>query len=78
MRAEIGPDGAIEFMSEFGWVRVSLDTTGRGPRLKVEDRESDGVIFLDAIELASLCHATDDQRAKWLRTGPYAVDGEDV
>ncbi|MGD9701279.1 MAG: hypothetical protein AB7Q42_12335 [Acidimicrobiia bacterium] len=63
-------------MSEFGWVRVSLDTSGLGPRLKVEDLESDDVVLLDAIELASMCHATEEQRKEWLRTGPYAIEEE--
>ena len=67
-------DGSIELASEFANVRVSLDSSGRGPRLKVEDLESDAVAYLDAIELASMCHATDEQRKEWLRTGPYAID----
>lgn len=67
-------DGSIEFMSEFASVRVSIDCTGRGPRLKVEDLESDATAYLDALELASMCHATEDQRKEWLRTGPYAID----
>lgn len=72
--SSIGDDGSIEFMSEFASVRVSLDTGGLGPRLKVEDLESDAIAFLDAIELASMCHASDEQRKEWLRTGPYAID----
>ena len=67
-------DGSIELASEFASVRVSVDTSGRGPRLKVEDLESDAVAYLDAIELASMCHATEEQRKEWLRTGPYATD----
>ena len=74
MGAEQNNDGSIEFMSEFASVRVSLDTGGRGPRLKVEDLEADAIVYFDALELASLCHATDEQRREWLRTGPYAVD----
>jgi hypothetical protein len=67
-------DGSIVLSSEFASVRVSLDNSGRGPRLKVEDLEADAVAFLDAIELASMCHATDEQRRQWLTTGPYAAD----
>lgn len=77
MRSSTNADGTIELMSEFGWVRVSLDTSGLGPRLRVEDCESDAVVFLDALELASMCHATDDQRRRWLHTGPYASEDED-
>ncbi len=65
-------DSSIELMSEFAWVRVSLDRSGRGPRLKVEDLEAGETVLLDALELASMCHATDEQRKEWLRTGPYA------
>lgn len=74
MPSTTNDDGSIELASEFASVRVSLDSSGRGPRLKVEDLESDAVAHLDAIELASMCHATDEQRKEWLRTGPYAVD----
>jgi hypothetical protein len=69
-------DAVIEFASEFAAVRVSLDATGRGPRLKIEDLESDAVVHLDALELASMCHSTDEQRQAWLKTGPYAVDDD--
>ena len=65
------PDWSFDLLSEFGWVRVSLDTTGRGPRCRVENLESGDVVFLDAIELASMCQSTDTQRREWLRTGPY-------
>ena len=66
----------IEIASEFAAVRVSLDTTGRGPRLLVEDLETNAAVALDAIELASFCHATAEQRREWLQTGPYRVEDE--
>jgi hypothetical protein len=69
-------ENVIELASEFAAVRVSLDDSGRGPRLKVEDLESDAVVYLDALELASMCHSTDEQRRAWLKTGPYAVDDD--
>jgi hypothetical protein len=72
--AVTGSDGSIALSSEFASVRVSRDDSGRGPRLKVEDLEADAVVFLDAIELASMCHATEEQRRQWLTTGPYAAD----
>lgn len=69
-------ENVIEFGSEFAAVRVSLDSIGRGPRLKVEDLESDAVVYLDALELASMCHSTDEQRRAWFKTGPYAVSDD--
>jgi hypothetical protein len=69
-------DRTIELMSEFGWVRVSLDRCGRGPRLLIEDLEAGESVLLDPLELASMCHSTDEQRREWLRTGPYADAGD--
>lgn len=74
MPARANDTTPLELTSEFASVRVSVDASGRGPRLKVEDLESDAIAYLDVIELASMCHATDDQRRQWLRTGPYATD----
>lgn len=67
-----GPSGrGFEIVSEFAAVRVTLDLNGRGPRLKVEDLESGAVTFLDPLELASFCLATEQQRKDWLEVGPY-------
>lgn len=65
---------SFEIASEFAAVRVSLDTSGRGPRLLVEDLESGDNALIDALELASFCRATQEQRRDWLRTGPYQVE----
>lgn len=64
-------------MNEFAAVRVSLDTAGNGPRLLVEDLESDETIFLSPLELASLCLATPDDREDWLRVGSYRDERRD-
>ncbi|MDH3047292.1 hypothetical protein QEN45_18070 [Gordonia alkanivorans] len=64
-------------MNEFAAVRVSLDTAGNGPRLLVEDLESDEAIFLSPLELASLCLATPDDREDWLRVGSYRDERRD-
>lgn len=40
--------------SEFAEVRVSVDRTGRGPRLRLEDLKEGRVRFLDALELEAL------------------------
>jgi hypothetical protein len=57
--------------NEFASVRVSLDTSANGPRLLVQDVESGDRIYLDPLELASFCLATDEDRAEWLRVGNY-------
>lgn len=58
-------------VNEFAAVRVSLDTTGNGPRLLVEDVETGDEIFLSPLELACLCLATPEDRVQWMRVGPY-------
>lgn len=58
-------------VNEFAAVRVSLDTTGNGPRLLVQDIETDDEIFLSPLELACLCLATPEDRLQWMRVGPY-------
>jgi hypothetical protein len=62
--------------NEFASVTVSLDTAGHSPRLHVRDNETGDDILLSAIELASLCLATGDDRAGWLKVGLYRTDGE--
>jgi hypothetical protein len=57
--------------SEFASVTISLDTAGHSPRLHVRDNETGDDVLLSAIELASLCLATAEDRAGWLRVGPY-------
>lgn len=62
--------------NEFASVTVSLDTAGHSPRLHVRDNETGEGILLSAIELASLCLATSEDRAGWLKVGLYRTDGE--
>jgi hypothetical protein len=62
--------------NEFASVTVSLDTAGHSPRLHVQDNETGDDILLSAIELASLCLATSEDRAGWLRVGLYRTEGE--
>ena len=64
--------------SEFAAVRVSLDTTGNGPRLLVEDLETGDDILLSPLELACLCLATEDDRLQWMRVGPYRDERESL
>jgi hypothetical protein len=60
--------------NEFASVTVSLDTAGHSPRLHVQDNETGEDILLSAIELASLCLATGEDRAGWLKVGLYRTD----
>jgi hypothetical protein len=63
--------------NEFASVTVSLDTAGHSPRLHVRDNETGEDILLSAIELASLCLATSEDRAGWLKVGLYRADPGD-
>lgn len=63
--------------NEFAAVTVSLDTAGHSPRLHVRDNETGDDILLSAIELASLCLATSEDRAGWLKVGLYRTDPGD-
>jgi hypothetical protein len=70
---------AVQFAvveNEFAAVTISLDTAGHSPRLHVRDNETGADILLSAIELASLCLATSEDRAGWLKVGLYRTDGE--
>ncbi|PPJ27501.1 hypothetical protein C5E45_34790 [Nocardia nova] len=57
--------------NEFAAARISLDTSGNGPRLLVEDLDSGARIFLSPLELACFCLATSEDRDDWLRVGNY-------
>ncbi|WP_396266473.1 MULTISPECIES: hypothetical protein [Gordonia] len=83
-RAESGGDERrvrrrelASLINEFAAVRLSLDSTGNGDRLLVEDLESDDHIFLSPLELVSLCLATPDDREDWLRVGNYRDERRD-
>jgi hypothetical protein len=76
-----GPYGAARselavVENEFASVTVSLDTAGHSPRLHVRDNETGDDILLSAIELASLCLATAEDRQGWLKVGLYREQGE--
>jgi hypothetical protein len=62
--------------NEFASVTVSLDTAGHSPRLHVQDNETGEAILLSAVELASLCLATGEDRLGWLRVGLYRGEPE--
>jgi hypothetical protein len=60
-----------ELVNEFAAVQLSLDVSGNGPRLLVEDLESHKQVFLCPLELASFTQATPEDREDWLRVGNY-------
>jgi|ERR1700722_18549981 hypothetical protein len=62
--------------NEFASVTVSLDGAGHSPRLHVRDNETGDDILLSAIELASLCLATTEDRQGWLKVGLYRDQGD--
>ncbi len=46
--------------NEFAAISVSVDLTGNGPRLRLEDHRSERVRFVDPLELEGLVWASDD------------------
>ncbi len=44
----------MELKSEFAHVRVTIDSSGNGPRLKIEDIKTGQAMFLDPLELETL------------------------
>jgi hypothetical protein len=61
----------VELSNEFAAVTLSLDYSGRGPRLHVTDTESGEGVYLDPLLLSALCRSTPADRQSWLRTGDY-------
>ena len=66
-------NGAV-LANEFASVRVGVDRSANGVRVQVEDIETGKSVYLDPLELASLCHASPEDRLGWLRVGPYGPD----
>jgi hypothetical protein len=60
-----------DLVNEFAAVRLSLDISGNGPRLLVEDLEGGEQVFLCPLELASFTLATPEDREEWVRVGNY-------
>ena len=65
------PDDDTQWLlkNEYASVKVTVDTEGKGTRLKVEDVSSGSVIYLDPIELQALAWATKDDLSIFTR--PY-------
>lgn len=60
-----------ELVNEFAAVRLSLDVSGNGPRLLIENVDDGTQVFLCPLELASFTLATPEDREDWLRVGNY-------
>jgi hypothetical protein len=61
-----------DLTSEFAAVRLTVERHRLGARLSVVNLETGEQIYLDALQLASMCHASEAQQRSWLRTGEYA------
>ncbi len=68
-----------ELTSEFAAVALSIDRSGNGPRLRIEDLTTGHVGFLDAIELEALARLPEADRHRLLdpsrRDGPVPDEG---
>jgi hypothetical protein len=52
--------------SDFAGVSVEVDTTANGPRLRLDDRRTGRVRFLDALELETIVWLPDGHLAQLL------------
>lgn len=76
---------SFEVASEFAAVSVALDHEGNSPRLRIEDRRTGRIRFLDALELETLVWAApedmalllDPSRSRW-RDRPVDAVAPDV
>ncbi len=68
--------------NEFAQVKIELDTSGNGPRLRIEDLKTGHIGYLDALELESLAWATkgelapllDPAASRWRAVSAGAMD----
>ncbi|WP_158808653.1 hypothetical protein [Beijerinckia sp. L45] len=63
--------------NEFATVRLSIDTSGNDPRLRIEDLSTDLSVALDAFMLAGLTTATETQLSEYMDPNTGTV-GEDT
>lgn len=59
MAADPEPLGIVD--NEFACVRLSIDRSGNGPRLRIEDLSTSQVGYLDALVLEALAWAAPDR-----------------
>jgi len=56
--------------NEFAQVRLTVDTLGNDPRLKIEDLTTSQSVALDALMLAGLASASDEELARYMDPDP--------
>jgi hypothetical protein len=61
-------------INEFASTKLSLDRTGNGDRLRIENLETNQWATFDALELASLCAWPEGRRHELLEVDAYSVD----
>ncbi|HEY1841698.1 MAG TPA: hypothetical protein VGG53_16060 [Mycobacterium sp.] len=71
MNTPAGRRVLAELANEFAAVRLSLDVSGNGPRLLVEDLLGGEHVFLCPLELTSFTLASPEDREEWLKVGNY-------
>jgi hypothetical protein len=62
--------------NEFAHVRLTIDTSGNDPRLRIEDLSSGISVALDAFMLAGLTTATAEELARHMDPNPKSGDFE--
>jgi hypothetical protein len=60
--------------NEFAQVRLTVDTNGNDPRLRVEDLSSGLSVALDAFLLAALTTATEEELTRHMDPNPHDMD----
>lgn len=64
------------FKNEFACIRLTLEKTQCGTRLRIKDLETGASTYLDPIELSSLCEWPEERRTELIRVGIYGSPDE--
>jgi hypothetical protein len=59
--------------NEFAQVRLTIDTFGNDPRLRIEDLSTNVSIAFDAFMLAGLTTASEEELARYMDPNPRAT-----
>ena len=62
--------------NEFAHVRLTIDTSGNDPRLRIEDLSSGNSVALDAFMLMGLTTATEEELTRHMDPNPKSGDFE--
>jgi len=71
-RPQIKRDTPFVYRNEFACVSIRVLDDGNGERIEVHEPESGLTVVLEPIDFASFCHATTEDRERWLRVGAYS------